>query len=91
MRKKKAVKIFANNPAVEDRRFLFEVTGIAQQGENNLDYPIRRSGNTKIAVPYSRMNQEMNRINRLGGQIINISPLGIVAPLVGTRTANTEA
>jgi hypothetical protein len=91
MRKKKAVKTFANNPAVEDRRFLFEVTGIAQQGENNLDYPIRRSGNTKIAVPYSRMNQEMNRINRLGGQIINISPLGIVAPLVGTRTANTEA
>jgi hypothetical protein len=91
MRKKKAVKTFANNPAVEERRFLFEVTGIAQQGENNLDYPIRRSGNTKIAVPYSRMNQEMNRINRLGGQIINISPLGIVAPLVGTRTANTEA
>jgi hypothetical protein len=91
MRKKKAVKTFANNPAVEERRFLFEVTGIAQQGENNLDYPIRRSGNTTIAVPYSRMNQEMNRINRLGGQIINISPLGIVAPLVGARTSKTEA
>jgi phycocyanin-associated, rod len=91
MRSTKTVKTFANNPAVEERRFLFEVTGIAQQAENNLNYPIRQSGNNFIAVSYSRMNQEMNRINRLGGQIINISPLGIVAPLVGASTDNNQA
>ncbi|NCO74398.1 MAG: CpcD phycobilisome linker protein [Cyanobacteria bacterium] len=82
MRNSKAVKTFANNLSVDERRFLFEVTGIAQQGDNNLDYPIRQSGNTFIAVPYSRMNYEMNRINRLGGNIINISPIGVVTPLV---------
>ncbi|WP_373479616.1 phycobilisome linker polypeptide [Geminocystis sp.] len=82
MRNSKAVKTFANNLSVDERRFLFEVTGIAQQGDNNLDYPIRQSGNTFIAVSYSRMNYEMNRINRLGGNIINISPIGVVTPLV---------
>ena len=82
MRNSKSVKTSANNLSVDERRFLFEVTGIAQQGDNNLDYPIRQSGNTFIAVPYSRMNYEMNRINRLGGNIINISPIGVVTPLV---------
>jgi hypothetical protein len=90
MRSTKAVKTFANDPAVEERRFLFEVSGIGQQGDNNLNYPIRQSGNTFIAVPYSRMNQAMTRINRLGGHIVNISPIGVVAPLVGAGTANTQ-
>ncbi len=90
MRNAKAVKTFATNPLVEERRFLFEVSGISQQGENNLDYPIRKSGNTFVAVSYSRMNQEMNRINRLGGKIVNISPLGLLAPVVGNKTAETE-
>lgn len=36
------------------------------------------------------MNQEMNRINRLGGQIINIFLLSFVAPLVGASTDNNE-
>jgi hypothetical protein len=87
MRNSKAVKTFSNNPAVEERRFLFEVTGIADQGENSVNYPIRQSGNTFIAVPYARMNYEMNRINRLGGKIISISPIGVVAPLVGTSAS----
>lgn len=87
MRNAQAVKTFAKNPLVEERRFLFEVSGIAQQGDTSLQYPIRQSGNTFIAVPYCRMNQEMNRINRLGGKIMNISPIGIVAPV----TAQTEA
>jgi len=90
MRNSTAVKTFANNLAVEERRFLFEVTGIANQGENSLNYPIRQSGSTFIAVPYSRMNYEMNRINRLGGQIVNISPIGVVSPLV-TASANGDA
>ncbi|AFZ48006.1 CpcD phycobilisome linker domain protein [Cyanobacterium stanieri PCC 7202] len=81
MKKFNTVKTFANNPAIEERRFLFEVVGISQQGSNNLDYPIRQSGTSFIAVPYSRMNQEMTRINRLGGKIVNITPIGINTPV----------
>lgn len=87
MRNTKVVKTFAKNPAVEERRFLFEVSGISQQGDNNLEYAIRKSGNSFLAVPYSRMNQEMNRINRLGGKIVNISPIGVVAPIAGNAPA----
>ncbi len=71
------VKTFANNSKIGERCFLFEVVGISAQGGNSLNYPIRQSGNTFISVPYSRMNQEMRRINRLGGKIINITPVGI--------------
>ena len=85
---RKTVKTFSATSALEERRFLFEVSGIADQGDNNLSYPIRQSGNTFISVPYSRLNEEMNRINRLGGKIVSISPVGIVAPLA---TAKTEA
>lgn len=71
------VKTFANNSKIGERCFLFEVVGISAQGGNSLNYSIRQSGNTFISVPYSRMNQEMRRINRLGGKIINITPVGI--------------
>ncbi|MBF2056472.1 MAG: phycobilisome linker polypeptide [Cyanobacterium sp. T60_A2020_053] len=91
MRNAQAVKTFAKNPFVEERRFLFEVSGIVQNGDNNQQYPIRSSGNTFIAVPYARMNQEMNRINRLGGKIMNISPIGIVAPVTPQAVATAEA
>jgi hypothetical protein len=90
MRSAKAVKTFGNTPLVEERRFLFEVSGISQQGDQSLDYPIRKSGNTCIAVSYSRMNYEMNRINRLGGKIVNITPIGIVTPLAGNNVAQAE-
>jgi ferredoxin--NADP+ reductase len=81
MKKFNTVKTFANNSFTEERRFLFEVVGIANQESHNLDYPIRQSGSIFIAVPYSRMNQEMNRINRLGGTIIKITPMGINTPI----------
>ncbi|AUC60819.1 ferredoxin--NADP+ reductase PetH [Cyanobacterium sp. HL-69] len=81
MKKFNTVKTFSNNSVIEERRFLFEVVGISQQGSNNLDYPIRQSGTSFITVPYSRMNQEMNRINRLGGKIVNITPIGINTPV----------
>jgi ferredoxin--NADP+ reductase len=79
MKKTNTVKTFATN--TDNRRFLFEVVGIANLESNNLDYPIRQSGSSFIAVPYSRMNQEMNRINRLGGKIIKITPMGINTPI----------
>lgn len=81
MKKFNTVKTFANNSFTEERRFLFEVVGIANKVSNNLDYSIRQSGSSFIAVPYSRMNQEMNRINHLGGTIIKITPMGINTPI----------
>lgn len=57
------------------RLFVYEVEGLRQSGEtDNFGYPIRRSGNVFITVPYSRMNQEMQRISRLGGKIVSIRP-----------------
>ncbi|MFB8796036.1 MAG: phycobilisome linker polypeptide [Microcoleus sp.] len=32
-----------------------------------------------MAVPYSRMNQEMQRITRMGGKIVNIQALSAIA------------
>lgn len=58
------------------RMFLYEVSGMHQTWETDKnDYPIRNSGSTFIKVPYSRMNQEMQRITRLGGTIVSIKPL----------------
>lgn len=58
------------------RMFRFEVKGLRQTYQaDKLSYPIRRSGSAFIAVPYNRMNEEMQRINRLGGTIVSIEPL----------------
>ncbi|MBF2096978.1 MAG: phycobilisome linker polypeptide, partial [Gloeomargaritaceae cyanobacterium C42_A2020_066] len=38
-------------------------------------FPIRQSGSVFITVPYSRMNDEMRRIARLGGKIVRIHSL----------------
>ncbi|ACK67059.1 CpcD phycobilisome linker domain protein [Rippkaea orientalis PCC 8801] len=57
------------------RVFVYEVTGLRQNEENDKNsYPFRRSGSVFIKVPYSRMNEEMQRITRMGGTIVNISP-----------------
>jgi ferredoxin--NADP+ reductase len=58
------------------RVFLYEVVGLRQNGETaKLDFPIRRSGSVYVTVPYNRMNQEMQRITRMGGKIVSIRPL----------------
>lgn len=68
------------------RMFRFEVQGLRQTYQSDkLSYPIRRSGSTVIAVPYDRMNEEMQRINRLGGKIVSIQPL--TAGSNGAKTA----
>lgn len=65
--------------------------------------PIRKSGSVFITVPYGRMNQEMQRITRMGGKIVSIRPLEevgaasnatptpIVAPVVATAEAGSPA
>jgi len=58
------------------RVFRYEVVGLRQNEENDKNnYEIRRSGSVFVTVPYDRMNEEMQRINRMGGKIVNIEPL----------------
>lgn len=58
------------------RMFRYEVVGLRQNSETDKNkYDIRNSGSVFITVPYSRMNEEMQRINRLGGIIVKIEPL----------------
>lgn len=58
------------------RMFRYEVVGLRQNEETDKNnYEIRRSGSVFVTVPYDRMNEEMQRITRLGGKIVNIEPL----------------
>jgi ferredoxin--NADP+ reductase len=51
------------------RLFLYEVQGLRQNAETDqMDASIRKSGSVFFTVPYTRMNQEMQRITRHGGQ-----------------------
>lgn len=60
------------------RFFRYEVAGLRQNEEtDNLDYSIRSSANTFITVPFNRMNQEMQRITRMGGRIVNIEAVNV--------------
>ncbi|ERN41857.1 oxidoreductase NAD-binding domain/FAD binding domain/CpcD/allophycocyanin linker domain protein [Rubidibacter lacunae KORDI 51-2] len=59
--------------AFGDRLFVFEVVGLRQTPNNQQSaVPIRRSGTVRLTVPYGRMNEEMQRIARLGGKIVSI-------------------
>jgi len=58
------------------RTFRYEVVGLRQNRENDKNnFDIRHSGSIFVTVPYSRMNEEMQRILRQGGKIINITAL----------------
>ncbi|MBF2003353.1 MAG: phycobilisome linker polypeptide [Synechococcales cyanobacterium C42_A2020_086] len=74
-----AVGSAANSPS-GSRMFRYEVVGLRQSQENDKNnYAIRRSGSVFITVPYNRMNEEMQRILRMGGKIVNIEPLSMDA------------
>ncbi len=74
------------------RVFIFEVEGL-RQGENTdkLNFPIRRSGLVYVTVPYERMNQEMRRITRLGGKIVNIRPAGETSTRNGRSNCQSKS
>ena len=60
-----------------NRSFRYEVVGLRQNEETDqMDAPIRSSASVFITVPYARMNEEMQRITRMGGKIVSISPVG---------------
>ncbi|WOD41075.1 phycobilisome linker polypeptide [Nodosilinea sp. E11] len=71
-----AQNAFGSQTASGSRVFLYEVKGLRQNDESDRNnYPIRQSGSTFIKVPYSRMNEEMQRITRMGGKIVSIQSL----------------
>lgn len=80
----------------KNRTFVYEVTGLRQNDENdNNSYPVRTSSSMFIQVPYHRMNEEMLRIGRMGGQIVNIRPLEVsendTSPEVSENEISPEA
>lgn len=80
----------ANTTEFGTRMFVYEVVGLRQNAETDkINYPIRNSGSVFITVPYSRMNQEMQRITRMGGKIVSIQPL--TADNLANGTAASEA
>ena len=60
--------------AANSRLYVYEVEGLGQNGKASDSAPVRRSGNVFITVPYNRMNQESQRILKLGGKIVSIRP-----------------
>jgi ferredoxin--NADP+ reductase len=86
------------------RLFLYEVQGLRQGAETDkMNNPIRKSGSVFLTVPYARMNQEMQRITRMGGKIVsirpieevgaasNVEPTPITAPVAVSAEAATPA
>lgn len=74
----------------ENRMFRYEVEGMRQTYENDqLSYPIRSSGSFMITVPYNRMNEEMQRIHRMGGRIVSIQPLTLESDSKAKSDATT--
>jgi len=60
----------------KNRVFIYEVTRLKQNETNdNNNYQFRSSSSIFVRVPYNRMNEEMQRIGKMGGTIVNIQPL----------------
>lgn len=69
----------SSSSSSEDRIFIYEVAGLRQNDNTDRNaYSVRNSSNTLIQVPLKRMNEEMQRITRLGGKIVAIHPLAAV-------------
>lgn len=59
-----------------NRVFVYEVTGLKQNQENDSNsYAFRSSSSVFVSVPYNRMNEEMQRLGKMGGTIVNIQSL----------------
>ena len=76
----------------KNRTFVYEVTGLKQNEENdNNSYPFRTSSSVFIQVPYNRMNEEMLRIGRRGGKIVNIRPLELLENETSRETSDDKS
>ena len=79
----------SSNTEYKNRLFVYEVEGLSRNSVNT-KVPIRSSGTVFITVPYSRMNQEMRRINSLGGKVIKITPAGGDVPAQNSQPASEQ-
>ena len=77
------------NNSYANRLFVYEVIGLGGDGRNEGSL-VRKSGTTFITVPYSRMNQEMQRITKLGGKIVSIRPAEDAAQVVSEAQSSTH-
>ncbi len=58
------------------RIFRIEYEGLRQSSATDgTAYAIRRSGTSSVTVSYSKLNEEMQRLNRLGAKIVKVEPL----------------
>lgn len=86
-----AIGSAANTPS-GSRVFRYEVVGLRQNEESDKNnYEIRRSGSVFLTVPYNRMNEEMQRIARLGGRIVSIQPMTSEEASAPKSEAKSEA
>ena len=66
-----------SSATIDNRVFLFEVSGMAQSDQTrDQAYSIRESGTCVYQVPFSNMNNMMQRFNRLGCKIVSIKSMG---------------
>jgi len=74
-----------------NRMFVYEVEGLGNKsvaGANS--EKTRQSGRAFVSVAYNRMNQEMQRILRLGGKIVAIHSAESFEPPVTAPAASGE-
>lgn len=65
--------ILASSSTADNRMFVYEVEGLRKSDPNEQNnYSVRKSSTDLIQVPFNRMNDVMQRINRLGGRIVAI-------------------
>lgn len=82
----------ASSSSSENRVFVYEVSGLRQNDQTDRTYyPVRSSSSTFVQVPYSRMNEEMRRIARLGGKIVGIQSLAEFSSGAASASADAES
>lgn len=65
------------------RTVAIEVTGVCRQD-------VMRTSNYTVKVPYSRMSQTIQNINRMGGKVANVSVSGATPVVTTPSEAPTE-
>jgi phycocyanin-associated, rod len=61
--------------SANNRVFVYEVAGLRQTEQTEGNSHEIRDSSVLLKVPYRRMNEEMQRISRLGGKIVSIRPM----------------
>ncbi|MBF2048506.1 phycobilisome linker polypeptide [Leptolyngbya sp. 7M] len=80
-----------SSSSAENRVFVYEVTGLRQNDQTDKNnYAMRTSSSIFIQVPYNRMNQEMQRITRMGGKIVAIRPADATSGVDTASSSNPE-